>query len=66
MEEEEDEWNKRITKTGCRVEYEAMLDCHYEKKDYRKCVEEMKKFKECFAKNQQLEKDTGLIAEVNK
>lgn len=47
--DEQDEWDKRINKTNCSVEHVALMDCHYESKDFRKCLKEMKAFKDCFA-----------------
>ncbi|KAI9346605.1 hypothetical protein BDR26DRAFT_817910 [Obelidium mucronatum] len=46
---EQDEFNKRIQRTGCFKEHNAMLDCHFESKDWRKCALEMRQFRECFA-----------------
>ncbi|KAJ3114409.1 hypothetical protein HDU96_002121 [Phlyctochytrium bullatum] len=54
--EEEDEFVARIRRTGCFAEHEAMQDCYFDSKDWRKCRDEMRKFKECFAKH---EKERG-------
>ena len=34
-EDEEDEYNLRIRRTGCYNQHIALLDCHYENKDFR-------------------------------
>jgi cytochrome c oxidase assembly factor 4 len=50
MESEPNAWDKRIISTGCYYEYSKLNDCHFDKKDYRKCVEEMENFKICMKK----------------
>ncbi|OMJ12665.1 Cytochrome oxidase assembly factor 4 [Smittium culicis] len=45
--EDEDEWDARIKKTGCYKENEALLICHFDTHDWRKCTSEMKAFKDC-------------------
>ncbi|KAJ3287489.1 hypothetical protein BCR33DRAFT_788985 [Rhizoclosmatium globosum] len=52
LQDEQDEFNKRIQRTGCFKEHNAMLDCHFETKDWRKCTLEMKQFRDCFARHQ--------------
>ncbi|CCX31299.1 Similar to Cytochrome oxidase assembly factor 4; acc. no. Q05809 [Pyronema omphalodes CBS 100304] len=47
--DEPDEWDKRINKTGCAVESEKLNDCFHDKKDWRLCKDEMKAFRECWA-----------------
>ncbi|RKO95174.1 hypothetical protein CAUPRSCDRAFT_486, partial [Caulochytrium protostelioides] len=46
--DEEDEWDARIRRTGCFPQHEALQDCYYEKKDWRRCRDEMAAFRECF------------------
>ncbi|PSR78557.1 hypothetical protein BD289DRAFT_485958 [Coniella lustricola] len=46
--DEPDEWDKRILKTGCADENMRMTDCYYEKKDWRKCKDEMEAFTRCW------------------
>ncbi|KAJ3352934.1 hypothetical protein HDU91_005941 [Kappamyces sp. JEL0680] len=43
-----DPYDARILASGCAKEHEALQDCHWNHKDFRKCVEEMQKFKECW------------------
>jgi cytochrome c oxidase assembly factor 4 len=47
--DEVDEYEERIRKTGCYNENEALQLCFYKHKDWRKCKEEMDKFKACYA-----------------
>ncbi|EGY16192.1 uncharacterized protein VDAG_07356 [Verticillium dahliae VdLs.17] len=46
--DEPDEWDKRIFSTGCADENMKLTDCYFEKKDWRKCTEEMATFKKCW------------------
>ncbi|CRK36191.1 hypothetical protein BN1708_006965 [Verticillium longisporum] len=62
--DEPDEWDKRIFSTGCAGgllrdlgaphpltvadENMKLTDCYFEKKDWRKCTEEMATFKKCW------------------
>ncbi|CAK7568294.1 MAG: hypothetical protein SEPTF4163_006281 [Sporothrix epigloea] len=46
--DEPDEWDKRIFSTGCADENARLTDCYFEKKDWRACKDEMKKFRECW------------------
>lgn len=46
-----DEVDQMITATGCFNEHQSLQQCYLNTKDWRKCQEEMKKFKECFDKN---------------
>jgi cytochrome c oxidase assembly factor 4 len=48
-EEDKDEWELRIERTGCAKENERLQVCYLKNHDWRKCVEEMTKFKKCFA-----------------
>ncbi|KAK3812078.1 MAG: hypothetical protein J3Q66DRAFT_349282 [Benniella sp.] len=50
-EEEEDEYEKRIARTGCAAENEALQLCYAEKHDWRACQDAMKAFRECWARN---------------
>lgn len=49
--EEEDPWNKRISETGCFQENEDLQICRYDKGDWRKCLKEMKAFRDCWEKH---------------
>ncbi|PIA16061.1 hypothetical protein COEREDRAFT_28837, partial [Coemansia reversa NRRL 1564] len=44
---DEDEWDKRIRRTGCFEENERVLICHADTGDWRKCLREMAAFKRC-------------------
>ena len=50
-EEEDDPYNARIERTGCAQENEDLQICFYDKKDWRLCQEEMKRFRQCFQAN---------------
>lgn len=50
-EEEEDPWDVRIAKTGCYAENERLQLCHAETGDWRKCMDHMKAFRECWERN---------------
>ena len=51
MDDEPDEWDVRISKTGCFAENEALQLCHADTGDWRKCIKEMQAFRECWAKH---------------
>ncbi|TPX60544.1 hypothetical protein PhCBS80983_g01724 [Powellomyces hirtus] len=51
-EEDEDPYITRIKKSGCFAQHEALQDCHFEKKDWRACKDEMTAFRKCFMRNQ--------------
>ncbi|KAJ3351639.1 hypothetical protein HDU83_008794 [Entophlyctis luteolus] len=53
QENDEDEYTLRIKRTGCFAQHNALLDCHYETKDWRKCAAEMRLFRECFSKHEE-------------
>lgn len=46
--EELDEWDIRINRTGCAEENIKLLNCHYDKKDWRQCIKEMEDFRNCW------------------
>ncbi|KAI8921941.1 hypothetical protein DFJ77DRAFT_413641, partial [Powellomyces hirtus] len=50
-EEDEDPYITRIKKSGCFAQHEALQDCHFEKKDWRACKDEMTAFRKCFMRN---------------
>lgn len=50
-EDERDDWDKRITDTGCYVENLALQLCHAETNDWRQCFPEMAQFRSCWEKN---------------
>jgi cytochrome c oxidase assembly factor 4 len=54
--EEEDPYDARISKTGCKAENDAVLLCHFETKDWTKCRAEVQRFKECFDRYQRVMK----------
>ncbi|KAF9915567.1 hypothetical protein BX616_005855 [Lobosporangium transversale] len=49
--EEEDEYEKRIKRTGCSTENEALQLCYAEKHDWRACKDAMNAFRECWKRN---------------
>ncbi|KAJ2081734.1 hypothetical protein H4R24_002131 [Coemansia sp. RSA 988] len=53
-ENDEDEWDKRIHRTGCFKENERVLICHADTGDWRKCVREIAAFKQCMKEHGQL------------
>ncbi|KAK9477355.1 hypothetical protein V1514DRAFT_334176 [Lipomyces japonicus] len=48
--DEPDEWDKRIEKTGCSAENTRLTDCYADGRDWRKCVKEMAELKACWDK----------------
>lgn len=48
IDDEPDEWDKRIFSTGCADENAKLTDCYYEKKDWRACKAEMEIFRQCW------------------
>ncbi|KAH6616452.1 hypothetical protein C7974DRAFT_401818 [Boeremia exigua] len=48
IDDEPDEWEKRIFSTGCADENAKLTDCYYEKKDWRACKAEMEIFRKCW------------------
>lgn len=52
QEEDEDEYTLRIKKTGCYDQYMKLLDCQFEKKDFRVCKDFVMGLKTCMAKYQ--------------
>lgn len=46
-----DDWDKRITDTGCYVENMALQLCHAETGDWRQCFKEMEAFRKCWETN---------------
>ncbi|KAJ3097790.1 hypothetical protein HK100_005256, partial [Physocladia obscura] len=59
--EDEDEYNRRIRRTGCLAQHNAMLDCHYETKDWRKCIPEMKQFRQCFEQHDRTRQQRSVV-----
>ncbi|KEZ42192.1 hypothetical protein SAPIO_CDS6265 [Scedosporium apiospermum] len=49
--DEPDEWEQRIDKTGCAAENAKMTDCYFERKDWRACAAELAAFQQCWKKN---------------
>lgn len=54
--EEEDEYEERINRTGCKDSNDKVLQCYSKYKDWRLCSEEVKEMRLCFSKY--LEKKT--------
>lgn len=50
-EEEDDPVISMIKRTGCLEEHYAVVECQYDKKDWRACRSELKAFQECMLKN---------------
>ncbi|VVT48573.1 uncharacterized protein SAPINGB_P001845 [Magnusiomyces paraingens] len=61
-EDEPDEWDKRINKTGCAEENLALTLCHADKKDWRLCLPEMEAFKKCWAEHNNNQRTSTLDA----
>ncbi|KAJ1812514.1 hypothetical protein LPJ56_005481 [Coemansia sp. RSA 2599] len=55
--DDEDAWDKRIKTTGCFKENEALLICHADTGDWRKCLAEMNAFKQCMKRNGRFSED---------
>ncbi|KAJ1646452.1 hypothetical protein J3B02_002576 [Coemansia erecta] len=55
--DDEDAWDKRIKTTGCFKENEALLICHADTGDWRKCLAEMSAFKQCMKRNGRFSED---------
>ena len=49
--DEPDEWDQRIMRTGCHEENYRLQLCHADTGDWRKCMQEMKAFRECWTRN---------------
>ncbi|RDD42992.1 Cytochrome c oxidase assembly factor 4-like protein, mitochondrial [Trichoplax sp. H2] len=49
--EEKDPFEIIIEKSGCSAFHYALQDCMFENRDWRKCKEEMKSFKDCMDKS---------------
>ncbi|KGG52672.1 hypothetical protein DI09_145p20 [Mitosporidium daphniae] len=45
---EDDPYEAALDKTGCNELNEALLECYYDHKDWRKCQPEVLAFKTCF------------------
>lgn len=54
--DEVDPVDEMIKKTGCTEQHNAVQDCIFDSKDWRKCQTEVKKFKECMIKYNQNKK----------
>ncbi|KAK9449075.1 uncharacterized protein V1518DRAFT_281165 [Limtongia smithiae] len=48
--DEPDEWDKRIEKTGCSGENARLTDCYADGRDWRKCTTQMAELRECWAR----------------
>ena len=48
--EEDDKVIAAIKKTGCFELNEAVVECHYDTKDWRKCVNQVRAFQDCMNK----------------
>ncbi|KAH7077533.1 hypothetical protein BKA63DRAFT_410948 [Paraphoma chrysanthemicola] len=51
IDDEPDDWDKRIFSTGCADENAKLTDCYYEKKDWRACKQEMETFRQCWQRH---------------
>ncbi|KAF2872072.1 hypothetical protein BDV95DRAFT_606633 [Massariosphaeria phaeospora] len=51
IDDEPDDWDKRIFSTGCSDENMKLTDCYYERKDWRVCKKEMEVFRECWKRH---------------
>jgi cytochrome c oxidase assembly factor 4 len=46
-EDREDPFNVALRKTGCEALHYKLQDCFLEHRDWRKCQEEVKEFRQC-------------------
>ncbi|RYN21518.1 hypothetical protein AA0112_g10236 [Alternaria arborescens] len=51
IDDEPDDWDKRIFSTGCADENAKLTDCYYDKKDWRVCKQEMEIFRQCWQRH---------------
>ncbi|KAF1829039.1 hypothetical protein BDW02DRAFT_592891 [Decorospora gaudefroyi] len=51
IDDEPDDWDKRIFSTGCADENANLTDCYYAKKDWRACKSEMETFRQCWQRH---------------
>ncbi|CAI4213442.1 unnamed protein product [Parascedosporium putredinis] len=49
--DEPDEWDQRIDRTGCADQNAKLTDCYFEHKDWRSCTAEMIAFQQCWRQN---------------
>lgn len=49
--DEPDEWDQRIIKTGCHEENLKLQLCHADTGDWRQCTQEMEAFRKCWEVN---------------
>jgi len=50
--DDEDDYNRRINKTGCGELNTKVLLCYADTRDWRKCQNELRIFRECFENHQ--------------
>ncbi|KAJ3069754.1 hypothetical protein HDU98_007193 [Podochytrium sp. JEL0797] len=58
--DEQDEYNLRIQRTGCFPQHNALLDCHYASKDWRKCTSQMAAFRKCFERHDAMRNERSI------
>ncbi|KAI1295330.1 Cytochrome c oxidase assembly factor 4 -like protein, mitochondrial [Halotydeus destructor] len=51
--DEEDPVERMLKQTGCYDQHYAVQECMFENRDWRKCQDHVKTFKECMAKSQE-------------
>lgn len=56
VDEEDDKVTRALKRTGCLDQSNAVNECHFETKDWRKCTEQLNAFKTCMADFQKLQK----------
>ncbi|KTW31840.1 uncharacterized protein T551_01101 [Pneumocystis jirovecii RU7] len=44
----ENSFEKILNSSGCIQERETLQECYYEKRDWRLCSEELKRFRQCW------------------
>ncbi|KAK6543242.1 hypothetical protein TWF694_000009 [Orbilia ellipsospora] len=49
-EDDSNEWEMRIDKTGCSKEHEKLQSCFDNTRDWRVCQKELRDFKDCWSK----------------
>lgn len=52
QQEEEDLQTKLLQQTGCKILNDKVLECFYDRKDWRACQEEVAQFRQCYEEYQ--------------
>lgn len=54
--DEEDPVEALIKRTGCLDQHNAIMECMFEHKDWRKCQDKVKLFRQCMTKKEEKHK----------